>query len=105
MQTDTMPILQIHRDEIEEFCHRWKINELSFFGSIIRDDFGSDSDIDILVDFTEDARWSLFDWVDMIEELKSIFGREIDLVDKSSLHNPFRRHAILNNREVAYESK
>lgn len=75
---------------------------MSLFGSALRIDFDAESDVDILVSFFEDARWSLFDWVDMIEELKEITGREVDLVERESLRNPFRRNAILNNMETIY---
>ena len=49
-----------------------------------------------------EADWSLFEWVDMIEELKAIFGCEVDLVSKGGLRNPFRRRAILSTRKVVY---
>ena len=94
--------IAVPKEKIEEFCRRWKIVEFALFGSALREDFRPDSDVDILVHFGEDAEWDLFDWVDMIEELKSIFGREVDLVEKTSLRNPFRRHYILNTQKVIY---
>ncbi|MDM7939582.1 MAG: nucleotidyltransferase family protein [Methanothrix sp.] len=94
--------INISKEKIEDFCRRWKIKELSLFGSVLRDDFGPESDVDILVSFFEGARWSLFDWVDMTEELKGITGREVDLVEKGSIRNPFRRRAILSHMEVIY---
>jgi uncharacterized protein len=90
---------------ISEFCRKWKIAELSLFGSVLRDDFCEESDIDVLVTFSEDAEWSLFDYVDMREELKEIFGRDIDLVEESSLRNPFRRIEILNTKRIVYVSQ
>lgn len=93
---------EIPREAITAFCKKWKVAELSLFGSILREDFGPGSDVDVLVSFAEGAGWSLYDWVDMIEELKGIFGREVDLVSKKGLRNPFRRHNILNNRTVIY---
>jgi predicted nucleotidyltransferase len=92
----------VPRDKIGEFCQRWKIAEFALFGSVLREDFRPDSDVDILVSFRKDADWDLFDWVNMIEELKGIFGREVDLVEKSALRNPFRRHYILNTQKVIY---
>jgi hypothetical protein len=94
--------ITVPREKIEEFCHRWKIAEFALFGSALREDFRPDSDVDILVSFSEDAGWDLFDWVNMIEELKGIFGREVDLVEKSALRNPFRRHYILSTQKVIY---
>lgn len=89
-------------EQIAAFCRKWKIAEFSLFGSVLREDFGPESDVDVLVNFAPDAAWSLFDWVDMVEELKTLFGRDVDLVDKSGLRNPYRRHAILNSRQVIY---
>lgn len=96
------PQIEIPRESLTTFCSKWKVRELSLFGSALRDDFCADSDIDILVSFQEDAGWSLFDWADMTDELKAIFGRQVDLVEKEALKNPFRRHAILTGREVLY---
>jgi len=96
--------LQLPKERIEEFCLRWKIDEFSLFGSALREDFDLESDIDILVSLSEDADLDLYDWIAMIEELEGIFGREVDLVEKSTLRNPFRRNAILTNREIIYAS-
>ncbi|MCZ7627380.1 MAG: DNA polymerase subunit beta [Candidatus Methylomirabilota bacterium] len=94
--------IPIDRDKIAEFCRRWKITELSLFGSVLRDDFRPDSDVDVLVTFAEDAQWSLFDLVDIQEELGQILGRKVDLTEKRGLRNPFRRYEILRTKEVVY---
>ena len=94
--------IDIPTGRIDDFCRRWKIAELSLFGSVLREDFSPASDVDVLIEFADEAEWSLYDWVDMIDELKDIFGREVDLVSKKGLRNPFRRHAILTAREVVY---
>ncbi|MBW2307945.1 MAG: nucleotidyltransferase domain-containing protein [Deltaproteobacteria bacterium] len=96
--------IDIPRDAIAAFCRKWKITEFPLFGSALREDFRPDSDVDVLVSFAEDAHCSLYDWVDMIEELKAIFGRKVDLFSKSGLRNPFRRHEILTTRKVVYAS-
>lgn len=62
--------IDIPREAITAFCKKWKVAELSLFGSILREDFGPGSDVDVLVSFAEGAGWSLYDWVDMIEELR-----------------------------------
>lgn len=72
------------------------------FGSVLHGDFHSQSDIDVLVTFAPDTKYSLFDIALMQEELKKIFGREVDLVEKAALRNPFRRDHILKNMEVVY---
>ncbi len=94
--------IDIPMDKIKDFCRRWRITEFSLFGSVLRDDFRPDSDVDVMVSFEEDAGWSLFDIVDMVEELKTIFGRNVDLVEKGAIRNPFRRHSIMNNREILH---
>lgn len=94
--------IEFPEERIADFCRRRKVTELALFGSVLRDDFGPDSDIDVLVTFTPDCGWSLFDLVEMQEELKDIFQRDVDLVEKEGLRNPFRRHEILNSMEVVY---
>ena len=94
--------LQIPQETVVEFCRRWQVKELAIFGSALGDDFRSDSDVDVLVVFQDDAEWDLFDHMKAEEELKQIFGRDVDLVEKGAIRNPFRRHHILSNCEVIY---
>ncbi len=89
-------------EAIRRFCSRWRVAEFSLFGSVLRDDFGPDSDVDVLVSFAADARWSSFDLVDMEEELEGLFGRKVDLVEAAGLRNPFRRREILASRHVIH---
>ena len=92
--------IEIPKEKIEDFFRRWKIKEMAIFGSALREDFGLHSEIDLLVTFSEEAPWSLFDWAEMIEELKKMTGREIDLVDRESIRNPFKRRSILSRMEA-----
>ena len=94
--------IRINKQAVAGFCKKWKIVEMSLFGSILRDDFNPDSDIDVLVTFNPEAKWSLWDFPQMQDELKAIFGREVDIVEKDALKNPFRRHSILTTRQVVY---
>lgn len=94
--------LGISQEKIVAFCREWMVAEMALFGSVLRDDFRPDSDIDVLVDFLPETAWSLFDISRMRLELSSLFGREVDLVQTNGLRNPFRRRAILSNREVIY---
>jgi predicted nucleotidyltransferase len=94
--------IELPKDRIDAFCRKWKVKELSLFGSVLRDDFRPDSDVDVLVSFDQDAPWSLYDVVDMEDELREVFGREVDFVMKEGLRNPFRRHEILSTRRVVY---
>ena len=97
--------LEISREKVADFCRRWKITELALFGSLLRDDFRSDSDIDVLVTFAPDAAWRLDDLLDMKEELEAMFGRRVDLVEKrlvESSENYIRRKHILSHLETIY---
>lgn len=97
--------LEIPRDRVATFCGRWCITELAFFGSVLRDDFRVDSDVDVLVTFADDSRWTLFDMVRMQAELSQIMGREVDLVSRrgvESSRNPIRRDAILSSAKVVH---
>jgi uncharacterized protein len=98
-------MIEIPKDQITDFCRRWKITELALFGSVLRDDFRPDSDVDVLVTFAPDARWSLFDHVDMEDELRRILGRPVDLVNRRGIErsrNPLRRRAILESAQVVH---
>jgi hypothetical protein len=97
--------IEIPTDKIADFCQRWKITEFAFFGSVLRDDFRPDSDVDILVTFDPDAHRTLFDMVDMQDELEAMFGRKVDLVSKRGIErsrNYLRRKAILNSAQIIY---
>lgn len=92
-------------DAIQRFCQKWQITELSLFGSVLRDDFRPDSDIDVLVSFSPDAPWSLLDLVNMEYELADLTGRDIDLVEKRAIENSanwLRRDEILSTAQVIY---
>ncbi|HEY0781018.1 MAG TPA: nucleotidyltransferase domain-containing protein [Thermoanaerobaculia bacterium] len=92
----------VDRAAITDFCCRWRVTELSLFGSVLRADFRPDSDLDVLVTFAADAPWSLLDLVTMQEDLRRLFGREVHLVERAGLRNPFRRQQILSHREVIF---
>jgi hypothetical protein len=94
--------IEVQTEKIYAFCSKWRVRELSLFGSVLSEDFRPDSDVDVLISVEDDALWSAFDLVDMVAELKDIFGREVDLLEKEALRNPYRRHSILSNREVLY---
>lgn len=96
------PKLPIDSDRIADFCRRWRIQELALFGSVLRNDFRPDSDVDVLVTFEPDAPWTLWDLSRMRFELEDLFGRKVDLVEKKALRNPFRRSAILADQQVVY---
>ena len=86
---------------IEDFCGRWKVTELSLFGSVLRGDFRKDSDVDVLVTFAPDARVGLITLSKMEQELSVMFGHKVDLVTKGGL-KPLIRDEVLSQAEVLY---
>src|SRR5436305_4117386 len=97
-----MPYIAIDYDKekLRDFCRKWKVTEFSLYGSVVGDDFGPDSDVDVLVTFEEDARWSLFDVTDMRDELQTLFGRPVDLLTRRAVEgslNPIRKTSILSS--------
>jgi predicted nucleotidyltransferase len=96
------PKIPIPHKQLHEFCRRWKVVEFAVFGSALREDFNPESDIDVLVTFVPDAEISLFDMAQMQIELEHIYQRPVDLVEKASLRNPYRRREILKTAQVLY---
>lgn len=100
MTTLTLPLPS---EAIAQFCGRWKIREFALFGSVLRTDFSPDSDIDVLVTFSEDADWGLLDHLQMQQELETLLQRPVDLISKRALEqspNRIRRDAILHTAQV-----
>lgn len=99
------PGIHVPKEKLADFCRRWKITEFSLFGSVLRDDFRPESDIDVLVTFAPDAAWRFYDLTDMREELEGMFGHSVDLVERrlvESSENYIRRKHILSNLETIY---
>jgi uncharacterized protein len=97
--------IKVPKAKIIEFCKRWNVSEFALFGSALRADFRPDSDVDVLVSFAPHANVNLFDMVHMQDELKAIFGRNVDLVSKrgvESSRNYLRRKRILESAEVIH---
>jgi predicted nucleotidyltransferase len=99
------PRIPIDHEKLAAFCRRWKITEFSLFGSVLREDFRPDSDVDVLVSFAQDAHWGLFDLCRMEDELREMFGREVDLVSRRAVEegrNWIRRKHILEHMETVH---
>lgn len=97
--------LSLPYEQIAAFCRKWNVSEFALFGSVLRDDFRPDSDVDVLLTWAEDARISLFDYVPMKEELEAMFGRRVDLVSKEGIQesrNWIRKKEILGSARVIY---
>ena len=95
--------LDLPTEWVVEFCTKWGLAELALFGSVLREDFGPDSDVDVLVSFLPGRSMSFEGFLQMREELSRAFGgRTVDLVEKHLVTNTFRRHEILTTRRVLY---
>ena len=95
------------KEKVIDFCYQWKIDELYVFGSILRNDFGPKSDIDLMVSFSPEAEWSLFDHVQMQSELEELLGRSVDLITRKAIessHNWIRRNEILNTAQIYFSA-
>ena len=106
-RVNQLPI-ELPIEELTLFCDRWKVTTLELFGSVLRDDFSPDSDVDLLLAFEPDSTPSLFEWVGMKDELEAIFGRAVDVLTRKSVEkstNPYRREEILKSTRVIYERK
>jgi predicted nucleotidyltransferase len=100
LKTIKLPI-----EEIQKFCYRWQITEFALFGSVLRDDFRPDSDIDVLVTFAPEAKRGLSETLQMKDELQTLFGRKVDFIVKATIErseNWLRRKNILESAQVIY---
>jgi uncharacterized protein len=96
--------LTITPNQLAVFCQRWNVTELALFGSIVRDDFRSDSDIDMLITLSPNHTWGL-EIIQMRDELADLCNRSIDLLTRQSIEqsrNALRRQEILASAEVIY---
>ncbi|MCS7304392.1 MAG: nucleotidyltransferase family protein [Thermoguttaceae bacterium] len=103
----SLPI-EVPMDKIEAFCRHWKIWRMWLFGSVLREDFGPESDVDILVEFSPEARWNLLDLVEAEQELSQLLGRPVDLVERQCVEqssNWIRRRYILENVRELYVAR
>lgn len=94
--------ISIPNEKIEAFCRKWNLSEFALFGSVLRDDFGPESDVDVLISFKPGAEMTIESYIEMGDELQAIFSRPVDLVEKRLVRNPFRRHEILTTRQILY---
>ncbi|MBM3568161.1 MAG: nucleotidyltransferase family protein [Alphaproteobacteria bacterium] len=92
---------------LSAFCARWKIARLELFGSAARGEAGPDSDLDILVTFRPEARWSLLKFVRMERELADLAGRQVDLVEREAVvesNNAIRKRSILDSAKPLFDA-
>jgi uncharacterized protein len=97
--------LNVSLNQIAEFCQHWHIIEFALFGSVLREDFRSDSDIDILVTFSPEYRLTFRDWIEMQAQIEEMLRRKVDLTQKKLLKNPYSRAEILQTHQVIYATQ
>ena len=103
---ETLPI-SFDEEPLRVLCQRWKITELSLFGSVLRDDFGPEADVDVLITFEPRAPWSLLDLARAQRELASLVGRPVDLLTRRSVEqhtNPWTKHLILSSAQTLFRA-
>lgn len=100
--SNAMEPLPIDLSGLTDFCRRWKIRQMGVIGSVLRRDFRPESDVDVVVSFAPDAEWDLFDIVRMREELVSLFGHPVDLIEESAVRNPYMLDSIRRTKRVLY---
>jgi predicted nucleotidyltransferase len=99
------PRIPIDYEKIKTFCGKWKITEFSLFGSVLTDDFRPDSDVDVLVTFEKNVPWTLLNMVEMENELRAIFSRDVDLLLRKTVErsqNYLMRRSILSRTRSVY---
>lgn len=97
--------ISLHMDQIQAFCERWNVTELALFGSVLREDFRPESDVDVLVSFAPNGRWTFAYLEEMENELREIFQRGIDLAERTAIErspNYLRRRSIISSAQRIY---
>lgn len=103
-----MQNINLEIEKIDYICQQWHIEELALFGSVLREDFNPNSDIDVLVSFAEDAKITFFDLDYLEQKLSELFNRPVDIVTKRAIeqsHNWIRKKNILENAKIIYEQR
>jgi len=97
-----LPKININVEELYEIFKDYAVEELYLFGSILREDFTNESDVDILISFKKNSNYSLFDIMDLREKLELYFKKNVDLIEKDGIRNPYRRKEILSTARRIY---
>jgi uncharacterized protein len=101
----TITAIELPMDKVQDFCHKWQVIEFALFDSFLRDDFRPDSDIDVLISFSPNAKRGLTETLQMRDELEAIFDRKVDLIVKAAIkrsENWLRRKNILESAQTIY---
>jgi uncharacterized protein len=94
--------IELPMKQIEEFCRKYGVQEFALFGSVLRADFGPDSDVDVMLKFGPGFGFTFENTPDIQEELQAMFGRAVDVIEMGRIRNPIRRKAIMSSHRVVY---
>lgn len=97
-----LPKLPIDKEEIVAIAHEFSIQSISLFGSALRVDFRQESDIDLLIELSPEREYSFFDLLEIKSRFEQLFKRKVDVIEKSSLRNPYRKKTILKTAREIY---
>ena len=97
-----LPKININEADLYEILKGYAVEELYLFGSILREDFTNESDVDILISFKKNSNYSLFDLMDLQEKFEQYFNKKVDLIEKDGIKNPYRRNEILSTARRIY---
>jgi predicted nucleotidyltransferase len=97
-----MSPLPFKTDGIPDFCRRWKVRQFAVVGSVLRPNYPSTSDVDVVLTFQADAAWSMFDIVTMRAELVAMFDRPVDIIEEPAVRNPDMWASIRRTKRVLY---
>jgi predicted nucleotidyltransferase len=102
MLTNVVTNIELPIKRIEEFCRRYGVQEFALFGSVLREDFGPDSDVDVMLKFAPGQGFTFENTPDIQDELRAMFNRRVDVIEKGRIRNPIRRAAIMSGYRVIY---
>jgi predicted nucleotidyltransferase len=94
--------IDVPMKQIEAFCRKYGVQEFSLFGSVLRNDFSPQSDVDVMLAFKPGYGFTFENTPDIQDELETMFGRAVDVIEKGRIRNPFRRQAIMNSYRIIH---
>lgn len=98
-------LANLPRTQIASFCEKYGVEEFSLFGSVLRGDFGPESDVDVMLQFKPGRGFSFENTPEIQDELQALFGRPVDVIEKGRIRNPIRRRSIMSSYRVIYDAR
>ena len=106
MYLHSMSMIEQNIEQIHKLCEQYHVSQLSVFGSILTDQYNNESDIDLLVDFSnKDIKYYADNYFALKRSLEKILRRDVDLLENKAISNPYLRESIDSSKRVLYESR